>query len=548
MDVSRHMSRTPSPTPKPRTPLAPAAALLALVAGAAACVQPVAETADSSGATVARVRRLTRAEYDATASAVLGVPVDAAASWAAEDPLLGYTAHDRLQVTALLADQLDASAGQLAKLGVSRLAQLAPCPAGSSGAACARAFVEARGPLAWRRPLTPEEVDGLLLLYATGATHAEGMEQLLHGLFAAPSFVYRTELGPRGAVPGSVVELTPHEVASAISYALTGGPPDAPLREAAQAGALATPEQREAHARRLLTQTPAGRAQLRRFVDEWFGLTAIRALNKNNQVYPNFHPDLLVSMEAEKDALVEHVLANENGSLRALLAADYSFVDDAVAQLYGLPDRPGATPARVQLPPERAGLLTTPALLSVYAHFDGSSPVRRGKFVHTRLLCRTISPPPPSLNTTPPPPADNLTTRERFAQHAADATCYSCHKFIDPLGFGMEDFDGLGQHRTTEVGKPIDASGSVPDADGNPGQPYVGGAALARMLADDPAVSDCVANQAFRFAMGRVERDPDAPTLRAMREDLRAADGSILAPFVSLVRQPSFTRRLVQAP
>ena len=146
------------------------------------------------------------------------------------------------------------------------------------------------------------------------------------------------------------------------------------------------------------------------------------------------------------------------------------------------------------------------------------------------------------------PPVDpNATTRQRFARHAQDPACGTCHRQLDPLGFAMEDFDGLGKHRTQENGQRVDASGSIPSPSGEPGAPLTGGAQLARALAQSTDVADCVSVQALRFAFGRVERASDAALLASMREALRQSNGSVLEPFVRLAASPSFIQRRVPA-
>ncbi|WP_239470460.1 DUF1592 domain-containing protein [Archangium violaceum] len=495
-----------------------------------------------------RVRRLTRAEYDNTASAVLGRPVTVGQSFAAEDTVLGFSTHDKLQVSALLLDQVDTAAAALARQAVEDLSTLHTCKSGQAEQDCARDLIAAVGARAFRRPLTDEERSDLLALYTAGrdgGTFRDGVELVLQGMFSSASFLYRGELGPTGASPGAVVELTPHEVASALSYLVTAGPPDAALLSAAGSGALADGEERVRQVRRLVG-TPAARKHLHRFVVEWLGLTKVGSLNKNNLVFPQFDTSLRESMQGEMDAFIDHVLANEKGSLRALLAADYTLADDRMAEFYGLTQRPGTSFSRVPLPSQRAGILTQASLLATYSTFDSGSPIRRGKFVLDRLLCIYIPPPPPDVVTVPPEPRPDSTTRERTAAHTRDPMCSGCHRQIDPIGFGLEDFDGLGGHRTRENGRTVDASGSVVLA-GNTFS-FTGGAQLARQLAGDDSVADCLALQVFRYGLGRDSLDGDLQSLESMRSQLRAGERTLAAAFESLVRTPAFTRRRVPSP
>ncbi|MBU8898098.1 hypothetical protein DRW03_25845 [Corallococcus sp. H22C18031201] len=507
------------------------------------------DEAPESAAAPARVRRLTRDEYDNSVSAVLGSPQTVGQGFAAEDSILGFFTHERLQVTSLLADQLDTAAINLSDVGVTQLKNLLTCP-GQTPEACARAFIRKVGARAFRRPVTTEEENDLLALYnagAAGATATEGAKLVLQGIFSSASFVYRTELGSERGRPGQLVELTPYEVASALSYAITAGPPDDALLAAADSGALSSPDERERQARRLLA-TPAARHQLHEFVLEWLGLTGISKINKNNQVYPDFSVEFRESAQAETDAFIDDVLSRTGGSVTDLLGASYSVADERMASFYGVSapttlDDSGI--GRITLPAERAGILTQASVMATYAHFDSSSPIKRGKFILTRLLCRTVSPPPPSVVIIPPSPRPDTTTRDRFAAHTNNPACSGCHKVIDPIGFGMEDFDGLGAHRTEENGFTVDASGGLDAPDGTRFS-FSGGAQLARYLSTSNEVADCAPLQLFRYAMGRDERPSDADALSAMRGGaFRSERLKLTEALVSLVRAPSFTQRRV---
>ncbi|RKH36625.1 DUF1592 domain-containing protein [Corallococcus sicarius] len=523
----------------------------ALVLSASACTGNIggADETPESAAAPARVRRLTREEFNKSASAVLGSSVDVAQGFAAEDTILGFSTHERLQVTSLLADQIDTAAVTLAEEGRSRLSDLYACPSGRSQDDCAKAFIQKVGQRAFRRPVTAEEESDLLALFNAGkqgGTMATGAELVLQALFSSASFLYRTELGPTTGRKGQVVELTPYEVASELSFMVTGGPPDDTLLAAAQAGTLSSPDEREKQTRRLL-QTADARLKLRQFFIEWLGLNGLNKVNKNNQVYPDYSVEFRDSMVRERNAFIDSIVKDHAGSVKELLSANYSYVDETLANYYGGLSRTGVDDegmGRVTLPPERLGILTQAGVMSTYAHFDSSSPIKRGKFVLTRLLCRTVPPPPANVSTIPPALSEDSTTRERFAAHTSNPACAGCHKTIDPMGFGMEDFDGLGQHRTEENGHPVDASGGVVAPDGTITAPFTGGAQLARQLATNDELANCVPLQFVRYAMGRDEHASDAELLAAMRTGAYRTDElKVTEALVSLVRSASFTQR-----
>lgn len=525
----------------------------ALVLTASGCTGNIGgqDAALESSAAPARVRRLTRDEFNKSASAVLGTPVDIAQGFAAEDTILGFSTHERLQVTSLLADQIDSAAVTLAEQGKEELRDLYRCPSGKVADDCARSFIQTVGERAFRRPVTAEEAADLLALFnqgKQGGTMETGAELVLQALFSSASFLYRTELGPDSARKGQVVELTPYEVASELSFMVTGGPPDATLLAAAKAGSLSSPDEREAQTRRLL-KTDEARAKLRQFFVEWLGIGGLSKVNKNNLVYPDYSVDFRDSMVRERDAFLDAIVKDHAGSVEELLGANYSYVDETLANYYGGLNRTNVDDTtglgRVTLPPERLGILTQAGVMSTYAHFDSSSPIKRGKFVLTRLLCRTVPAPPANVSTIPPALSEDATTRERFAAHTNNPACASCHRTIDPMGFGMEDFDGLGQHRTEENGRRVDASGAVMAADGttNLGS-FTGGAQLARYLTTSEELANCVPLQLVRYAMGRDGHASDTQMLTAMRTGPYRTDHlKITEALVSLVRSDSFTQR-----
>lgn len=509
--------------------------------------KPGGRAPEVSEAAPARVRRLTRAEYDNSVFTVVKnpTPVPMAQLLAPEDAILGFTTHDRLQVTSLLADQLDTIADQnWAPVALGNLASEYECAASVAEEDCARSFIKALGARAYRREVLPEEEADLLALWRAVRKEAEpkkAAEFVIQAVLTSASFLYRTELGESGGKAGQVVWLTQREIASALSFAITGGPPDAELLAAADSDKLASADVREAHAVRLL-KTKASQVYLERFIVEWLGLSGLASINKNNQVFPDFSAAFKDSSSRETMTFINHVVSSEAASVKELLSANYTFADGRMSQFYGTSSTPDGTLGRVPLPANRVGILTHASVLTTYSLFDSSSPIRRGKFVLTRLLCREVPPPPPSIIIIPPAVRPDSTTRARFAAHTDNPTCAGCHRQLDPIGFGMEDYDGLGKYRTKENGLDVDASGSVEHANGK--FSFKGGAELARFLSTSEDVADCVPLQLFRYVMGRDEDTVDAATLADMRTRFRADPKLKLGDaLVGLVRSPYFVHR-----
>ena len=404
--------------------------------------------------------------------------------------------------------------------------------------ACVEAVVDRLAPLAFRRPLDQARRDAIVgLIPLADGDYGEALKMVFEAIFANPSFLYLLELGEELPDEPGTFALDAYERAARISYALCETTPDAQLRDAAAADQLATPEQVEAHVRRLMGSA-CGEATVQRFFSQLLWLYKIADLDRDPNLFPVWTPDVAAGMLAETQRFIHELLYVEDANLATLLSADYSWVDPRSAALYGLPAPADIT--RTQLPEERAGILTQPSVLAVTSTFDTTSPVRRGVFVLEQVLCQELPPPPPGLMISPPPPDPSATTRERWEQHSADPTCSGCHSQIDPIGFTFEEFDAIGQHRTEENGLPIDSVGGAPALDIEDGS--LGGAAeLARAVAESPNAVSCFAKQWLRFTLGRLETTTDVDSLASVEDALAA--GSIHEALVSLTATNAFTYR-----
>jgi hypothetical protein len=510
----------------------------------------------------ARIRRLANAEYDASVQALLGTsmfpsvqfsfPPDSRQGPHNSPAGAAFTVNDAQRVDPVLADKLDTAAQALVAEARQngKLAALAPCadPAGA-GAECAKAFLRSFGGKAFRRPLSDEEVEGLVSpptsayhVGADGYSYEEGIDLLTRVLLQSAGFLYVTELGDSGA---ATITLTPDEIAVQLAYLLTGAPPDDALLQQAAAGALATPEGREAEARRLMA-TPGGKTRLIRVVKEWLGIDQVARREKAASVYKDF-ATLAPAMEVESHDFIDEVLHRSTGTLTELLTADWTMADQSIATLYGVPwGGAGQRTSLASVP--RRGILNQAAFLSVFATNNGSHPVFRGVALMRRVACLDTEDPGALGIVVSFPAADpSKTTRERFAVHAADPGCAGCHKTIDAFGFAMENFDGIGMEREggMENGRPVDTSVTLEagsDIDGT----YADSVALLGALSQSDSVKACLARQLFRSSAARSDASVTAAeeAFVALWRDLPPAQRDRLADvLLAFVRSPSFIER-----
>jgi hypothetical protein len=521
---------------------------------AARPVGPYAPVAADVGTAVGRgLRRLSRREYNNVVHDLLGDTSAPASQFGLEVYINGFdNGSDGLTVQATDVDAFQSAAEQLAATAVQQnLSGLVQgCDPATDESACVETFLATFPKRAYRRLPTSTETDRLRAVYQAGAASggfAGGIQLMLEAILQSPAFLYREELGaPDASLPPGVVRLSPHEVASEISFLITGSMPDDVLTAAADQGALATPDDYAREAARLLA-SPQAHPALRAFLHQWMATDQLSSLSKDTTVYPSFDSSMAASMAGELDRFFDQVLWSGGGSLGELFTSSSSFVDPTLAGLYGITP-PGPDFAPVVLDPTlRQGVLTRPGFLAVHSDTDSSGPVPRGVFVLDALLCAPPSPPPPNVPAPPPASAaaaSHQTTRQRFIAHLSEDFCKSCHTVIDGVGFGFEQFDGIGAFRTVENGSPVDASGTLvgTDVDG----PFVGASELAAKLAKSAEAFACFEKQFYRYAMGREETASTDPLLASLGAG-KSADSRITDLFVALVKDPSFTLRTTTA-
>ncbi len=471
-----------------------------------------------------RARRLSYAEFDRSVSELLLTQVTPSDLFPAEQPNLGSYedggargVNERLlQGIVLAAEQLASEAVQDA----TRYTSIVGCDPAQAG--CRDTFIQSFGRRAYRRPLTVEESSRFSTLFdqgpdlvASGDNFRDGVQLVLETVLQSAKFLYIIEQGS-GQQDAQGALLSDFEIAARLSYLFWGSGPDDELLDAAAAGTLSTPDGLAAQAQRLANDARV-RARVLEFHNRWFQMEGLRAAGKDPSVFPQFNPELVQSMQAEMDVLVEEVTLARSGGIVELLTTQAAAVDTPLAQLYGVSGDYGASPTIVDLPADsgRAGILTRAAFLTGHSSASTrTSPILRGVFVLDRILCETVPPPPPGAAMEEPetqPAEEPNTTRKYFEWKTSMAVCTACHSRINPVGFAFENFDGIGAYRATENDVPVDASGSV----------SVGGQTLQFQNATDftasvaglPRARSCYATNWLKYVYGRKESASDARTL-----------------------------------
>lgn len=404
---------------------------------------------------------------------------------------------------------------------------------------CVEDFLTTFGRRALRRPLDAAETASYRAIFESEVDPWDGAELAAQAMLSSPAFLYRFEIGVEAGE--GVAKLDGFETASALSYFLWGTGPDEALLDAAAMGELDTVDGIEGHARRML-DNPRARQTVRAFTRQWLGIEAVPAMDR--APFPAFDSDLGSAMVHESERFVEHVTFDGSGQYADLLTAEFTFVDAALADHYGVP-KPDVAWGEVAVP-HRSGVLGHAAVLTANAYSDQTSPIRRGLFVRERLLCQELPPPPPDAGGVPDVDP-NATTRERYAQHSSDPSCSGCHQYIDEVGFGFERFDAVGAWRETENGQPIDASGDLNDVNGLGSQTsgvFSTLSELGAIVATSDAGPSCFTRQMHRFAMGQTSREGD-PGLEALFSDFQASNHDIRELMVAISTSPGMVFRTV---
>jgi hypothetical protein len=460
------------------------------------------------------MRRLTHSQYNHTVRDLLGDQTNPANQFPAEDFVNGFQNQaDAQSIPALLAEAYGAAAGKLARNAFrgGDPNRLIPC---KQDLPCRAQFVREFGLKAFRRPLGSKEIERYTKLFTGQPDFLSGAQLVVEAMLQSPNFLFRVERGGDSRL---------YEIASRLSYFLWDTMPDAALFHAAAAGNLDA----AATARRMLDD-PRAKQSLDEFVTQWLRFDRVLNTVKDRASFPMFNPELAAAMTEETRLLIADAVWNDRNFM-TVFQSDYGFLNSDLASLYKFPAPPGEF-QRVQFPPDtdRGGLLGEATFLALTSKPSDTSPTARGLFVREQFLCQHVPDPPPGVNSNLPPVSESKpqTNRDRLAAHLTNPSCSSCHRLIDPIGFGLEKFDAIGAHRdkllltfrpgrkekkeTTTALLDLDTSGEIA---GIQNSEFHSPKELGHVLAESSECRQCVVKQLFRFAYGRMETPADRPLI-----------------------------------
>ena len=407
--------------------------------------------------------------------------------------------------------------------------------------ACARTILARLATRALRRPVAERDatITTLMEFFESGRTlrgFEAGVQYALARLLVDPQFIYRFERAPATVRAGAAYRISDLELASRLSFFLWSSIPDEELLRVAASGRLDEPAVLEQQTRRMLADERA-RALIDNLAGQWLQL---RQLDDIAPVTKEFDGNLRYAFRRETELLFDTIV-HEDRSILDLINADYTFVDERLAQHYGIPNVRGSRFRRVTVTGERGGLLGQGSLLTVTSAGNRTSPVKRGKWILENLLGAPVPQPPPGVETNlaAPPGAAPTSVRQRLEQHRASPTCAACHAVMDPVGFSLENFDLIGAYRDSDGGAPVNATGKLAD-----GTALNGPATLRQALLDRrDAVASTATEKLLTYALGRRVEYFDMPAVRTIVRDAARQDYRFSSLITGIVKSVPFTMK-----
>ena len=407
---------------------------------------------------------------------------------------------------------------------------------------CARKILGDFAHRAYRRPVTTAELDALVamvvLAKAQGDDFQTGIRLGIKRVLTSSEFLFKTELDD---APDTVAAhpLSDLELATRLSYFLWASTPDDELLRVAEMGGLSDPNLLELQARRLLAD-PRADALVEVFAAQWMKLRTLNPASPSLTVYPGFDGALKTAMRDETLMFLQSFIREDRSALE-LLDARYTYLNERLAGHYGIPGITGTAMQRVELTTmQRGGLLTHGSILTLTSVPNRTSPVKRGKWVLDQLLCQ--EPPPPPANVPALPEgvdATGKTLRQLAETHRNNVACSGCHVQMDPIGFSLEHFDGVGHWRDTDGTLAIDATGGLPD-----GRMFDGAIQLSKILKDDARVPRCISRKMLTYAIGReLNNTSDSCTLDTLTVQMKAKGNRLTELALQVVKSNQFRER-----
>lgn len=385
-------------------------------------------------------------------------------------------------------------------------------PTAPGDAACATQVLRPLMRRAFRRAVTEDEVQSVVAVAVNAAATLgdfyDGLEYGIAALLMSPDFLYRPALGTDAPAGGA---LSAFELASRLSFFLWDTVPDEALLAAAEEDRLSG-DALSAEVDRMLAD-PRVRQGMRAFVSDWLGLDRLSDLSKDPTLFRAASPELGPAAREETLRFFEHLFLTTEAPLAEMLTSRTTFVNRRLAAIYEIPAPTADGFGMVTLPAteERRGLLGQVSVLALHAHAVSTSPTLRGRFIRETLLCTAVPAPPVNVETSiPEPSTEARTLRERLASHRSVSFCASCHALLDPIGLGLESYDGIGRHRTLDNDFPIDPSGELD------GRPYANMGELTEALSRHPNLRSCFVRRVFRYATGGPGDERDLPAVAAL--------------------------------
>ncbi len=419
---------------------------------------------------------------------------------------------------------------------------------------CARKIIASLAHRAYRRPVTEEEIDQLVKLCALareqGDSFEEGICLSIQAMLVSPHFLFRIERDrgdqkrgdqKRGDQKAQAAEpVSQHELASRLSYFLWSTMPDDQLLGLADQGTLSNPRVLAAEVRRML-KDPKSRALVENFGGQWLELRKLESVKPDKNRFPEFDEYLRISMRRETELFFDYIV-HEDRSILDFIDANYTFINEPLAALYNIPDIKGPEFRKVTLASDtgRGGILTQPAILTVSSYATRTSPVLRGKWILGNLLNAPPPPPPPDVpNLNEAAVGSSASLRQQLEEHRKNATCASCHSRMDPLGFGLENFNAIGAWRTMDGKFPIDSSGVLPD-----GRKFQGPQELKAILkADRDGFTEGLTEKLLTYALGRGLEPYDKPAVKEIAGRVAADDYRFSSLVLEIVKSLPFQMR-----
>lgn len=495
----------------------------------------------------ADIRRLTRFEFSNTLYDLLGDDTRPGNALPSEQLGNGF-GNDAaaMSVSTLLAEQYNKVADAVAQRAVTNANQwqsLHSCVQtlnNSNQSQCATQIIERLLNRAFRRPATTAEINAYVELQAGIAANSDFKQSIaavIEAVLQSPDFLYRVE---KGTVDPATNRLKPtaYEMATRLSYFFWGSMPDQALMTAAADGSLTRPEGIRQQAERLLAD-PRSRQMVRFFFDNYLPISSLTDLERDPQEFPTFSSRIGELMREETHAFLEHIIFDGPGDWPSALTAPYSFMNQPLAEFYGISGVFGDEFREVSINTEqRLGLLTQAGIMAGTTHSGKTNPVARGAYVMKKLLCVNIPLPTGDIadQIKPPDPSSGLTARERFGKHSSDPVCRNCHNLMDPVGLVFEHYDPVGLFRTHENNVLIDTSGELPGA----GIPVNNALELVTAIAGDERTHQCFAYNWANFAYGKTIGASEACIKDDVETLFKSSDYNIQSLLLNLTQTDAF--------